>query len=268
MVSCVKRTRQPCSGARPTPARCCRCVSAGAVTRTSSRPSAPPSPASAPASLVSRSTPLGTAQQQLPKGHSHSSGLIPLVVAVWHQKWPRPMPPTCILYVSASSFQSCRQLSRALCTSSPPRTRVLTAILHPFTHHLALRPRFIRRLFAHVQRAASARYPENKQITVHYSVIGGFIFLRFICSAIFTPVAYGVVGTFQRATTTKGQKLFFSLEALGSRTHHRHAAEARGDASTGAGLQSAADARQRSLLHPQRKVRSAPNNHITPHQPN
>ncbi|ELR17375.1 GTPaseactivating protein [Acanthamoeba castellanii str. Neff] len=68
-------------------------------------------------------------------------------------------------------------------------------------------PIFIRRIFAHVQRAASARYPENKQITVHYSVIGGFIFLRFICSAIFTPVAYGAVDTPPKPEATRALAL-------------------------------------------------------------
>jgi hypothetical protein len=39
------------------------------------------------------------------------------------------------------------------------------------------------------------RFPDNKQITASYSIVGGFIFLRFFCSAIFSPFGFGVAGT-------------------------------------------------------------------------
>jgi neurofibromin 1 len=52
--------------------------------------------------------------------------------------------------------------------------------------------RFIRRIFAHLQDAVTARFPDNKQITANYSIVGGFIFLRFFCSAIFSPFGFGV----------------------------------------------------------------------------
>jgi hypothetical protein len=61
--------------------------------------------------------------------------------------------------------------------------------------------RFIRRIFAHLQEAATSRFPDNKQITVSYSIVGGFIFLRFFCSAIFSPFGFGVAGTHATHTT-------------------------------------------------------------------
>lgn len=56
-------------------------------------------------------------------------------------------------------------------------------------------PVFVRRVFAFLQESVSARFPDNKQIAVNHSIIGGFIFLRFFCSAIFSPFGFGVVGT-------------------------------------------------------------------------
>lgn len=60
-------------------------------------------------------------------------------------------------------------------------------------------PLFLRRIFAFLQESVTTRFPDNKQIAVNHSIIGGFIFLRFFCSAIFSPFGFGVIGTVSSA---------------------------------------------------------------------
>lgn len=54
-------------------------------------------------------------------------------------------------------------------------------------------PVFVRHVCEYVQMSAVRKFPESKQIRQNLSAVGGLLFLRFFCPAIFTPHKFSVV---------------------------------------------------------------------------
>lgn len=51
----------------------------------------------------------------------------------------------------------------------------------------------MRHVCEYVQMSAVRKFPESKQIRHNLSAVGGLLFLRFFCPAIFTPHKFSVV---------------------------------------------------------------------------